>query len=58
LAQTSQSEKENNAQGVRLMLDEDVRNGLVDKKMTLDKVINDRILKKAQEELKTDSRSK
>ncbi len=40
------------------MLDEDVRNGLVDKKMTLDKVINDRILKKAQEELKTEARSR
>jgi hypothetical protein len=31
---------------------------LVDKKMTLDRVVNDRILKKAQEELKTEGRWK
>ncbi|OGQ81063.1 MAG: hypothetical protein A3F90_16225 [Deltaproteobacteria bacterium RIFCSPLOWO2_12_FULL_60_19] len=43
-------------EGMQLMLDEDIRNGLVDKNMTLDKVINDRILKRAQEELKKEGR--
>ena len=38
------------------MLDEDIRNGLVDKSMTLDKVINDRSLKRAQEELRREGR--
>lgn len=42
--------------GIQLMLDEDIRNGLVDKKMTVDKVINDRILKRAQEELRKEGR--
>jgi ABC-type nitrate/sulfonate/bicarbonate transport system substrate-binding protein len=46
------------ANGMQLMLDEDIRNGLVDKKMTLDKVINERILKKAQEELRAEGRLK
>lgn len=46
------------AEGMQLMLDEDVRNGLVDKKMTLDKVVSDRILKRAQEELKNEGRWK
>jgi len=45
-------------EGVQLMLDEDIRNGLVDKKMTLDKVINDRLLKRAQEELRAEGRLK
>jgi len=40
------------------MLDEDIRAGLVDSKFTVDKVINDRILKKAQEELRTEGRLK
>ncbi len=44
--------------GMQLMLDEDIRNGLVDKKMTLDKVINDRILKRAQEGLRAEGRLK
>ena len=44
--------------GIQFMLDEDIRNGLVDKKMTLDKVINDRILKQAQEELRREGRLK
>jgi NitT/TauT family transport system substrate-binding protein len=43
-------------EGMQLMLDEDIRNGLVDKNMTLDKVINDRILKKAQEELRKEGK--
>lgn len=42
--------------GIQLMLDEDIRTGLVDKKMTVDKVINDRILKRAQEELRKEGR--
>ena len=36
------------------MLDEDIRSGLVDKKFTLDRVINDRILKQAQQELRNE----
>ncbi len=44
--------------GIQFMLDEDIRNGLVDKKMTLDRVINDRILKQAQEELRREGRLK
>jgi NitT/TauT family transport system substrate-binding protein len=46
------------ADGIQLMLDEDIRTGLVDKKMTLDKVVNERILKRAQEELKSEGRWK
>jgi NitT/TauT family transport system substrate-binding protein len=42
--------------GIQLMLDEDIRAGLVDKKMTVDRVINDRILKLAQDELRRDGR--
>ncbi len=42
--------------GIQLMLDEDIRAGLVDKKMTLERVINDRILKQAQEELRREGR--
>ena len=44
--------------GIQLMLEEDVRAGLVDPKFTVDKVINDRFLKKAQEELKAEGRLK
>jgi NitT/TauT family transport system substrate-binding protein len=44
--------------GIQLMLEEDVRAGLVDSKFTVDRVINDRFLKKAQEELKADGRLK
>ena len=40
------------------MLDEDIRSGIVDKKFTLDRVINDRILKQAQQELKNEGRLK
>jgi hypothetical protein len=40
------------------MLDEDKRNGLVDSKLTLDKVINDRILKIAQQELRVEGKLK
>ena len=40
------------------MLDEGIRAGLVDKKSTLDRVINDRILKQAQQELRNEGRLK
>jgi NitT/TauT family transport system substrate-binding protein len=42
--------------GIQLMLDEDIRAGLVDKKMTVERVINDRILKQAQGELRREGR--
>jgi NitT/TauT family transport system substrate-binding protein len=44
--------------GIQIMLDEDIRNGLVDKKFTLDRVINDRILKQAQAELRGEGKLK
>jgi NitT/TauT family transport system substrate-binding protein len=44
------------ADGIQIMLDEDIRNGLVDKKFTLERVINDRILKQAQQELRKEGR--
>jgi len=44
--------------GIQIMLDEDIRSGVVDKKFTLDRVINDRILKQAQQELKNEGRLK
>jgi NitT/TauT family transport system substrate-binding protein len=47
-----------NIPGFQFMLDEDKRNGLVDNKFTLDKVINDRILKIAQQELRAEGRLK
>jgi hypothetical protein len=43
-------------EGIQIMLDEDIRAGLVDKKFTLDRVINDRILKQAQQELRNEGR--
>jgi NitT/TauT family transport system substrate-binding protein len=46
------------APGIQLMLDEDIRSGLVDKKMTLDKVINERVLKRAQDELRAEGKLK
>ena len=42
--------------GIQIMLEEDIRAGLVDKKMTVDRVINDRILKQAQDELRREGR--
>lgn len=42
--------------GIQTMLDDDHRTGLVDKKFTLDRVVNDRILKQAQQELKNEGR--
>src|SRR6516162_2971428 len=44
--------------GIQIMLDEDIHSGLVDKKFTLDRVINDRILKQAQQELRNEGRLK
>jgi hypothetical protein len=44
--------------GLQQMLDEDIRNGLVDKNFTLDRVVNDRILKIAQQELRAEGRLK
>ena len=44
--------------GIQTMLDDDHRTGLVDKKFTLDRVVNDRILKQAQQELKNEGRLK
>ncbi len=44
--------------GIQVMLDEDIKSGVVDKKMTLDRVINDRILKQAQQELRSEGRLK
>jgi ABC-type nitrate/sulfonate/bicarbonate transport system substrate-binding protein len=44
--------------GIQLMLEEDIRAGLVDGKFTVDKVINDRFLKRAQEELRAEGRLK
>jgi ABC-type nitrate/sulfonate/bicarbonate transport system substrate-binding protein len=44
--------------GLQQMLDEDIRNGLLDKNFTLDRVVNDRILKMAQQELRAEGRIK
>lgn len=44
--------------GLQQMLDEDIRTGLVDKNFTLDRVVNDRILKIAQQELRAEGRIK
>jgi len=44
--------------GIQTMLDDDQRTGVVDKKFTLDRVVNDRILKQAQGELRSEGRLK
>lgn len=44
--------------GIQIMLDEDIRSGVVDKKFTLERVIDDRILKQAQQELRSEGRLK
>jgi ABC-type nitrate/sulfonate/bicarbonate transport system substrate-binding protein len=44
--------------GIQQMLDEDIRAGLVDSKFTVDRVINDRTLKLAQQELRAEGRLK
>lgn len=47
-----------NMSGLQFMLDEDKRNGLVDAKFTLDRVVNDKLLKIAQQELRAEGRLK
>ena len=42
--------------GLQVMLEEDIRSGIVDKKMTVDRVINNRVLKQVKEELKREGR--
>ena len=44
--------------GIQQMLDEDIRSGVVDKNFTVDRVINDRILKIAQQELRAEGKLK
>ena len=44
--------------GIQIMLDEDIRAGVVDKKFTPDRVIDDRLLKQAQQELRSEGRLK
>lgn len=44
--------------GIQIMLDEDINNGVVDKRMTLDRVISDGILKQAQQELRNEGKLK
>ena len=40
------------------MLDDDIQTGLVGKSFTLDRVVNDRILKIAQQELRAEGKLK
>ena len=47
-----------NIDGLQFMLDEDKQSGLVDAKFTLDRVVNDRLLKAAQQELRAEARLK
>ena len=44
--------------GIQIMLEEDIRAGVVDKKFTLERVVNERVLKQAQQELKNEGRLK
>ena len=44
--------------GIQQMLDEDIRAGFVDKGFTVDRVINDRILRIAQQELRAEGKLK
>jgi DUF971 family protein len=44
--------------GIQIMLDDDHRTGIVDKNFTLERVINDRILKQAQQELRNEGKLK
>jgi NitT/TauT family transport system substrate-binding protein len=45
-----------NLAGLQFMLDEDKRNGLIDARFTLDRAISDKILKLAQQELRTEGK--
>jgi NitT/TauT family transport system substrate-binding protein len=42
--------------GLQQMLDEDIRSGLIDGKFTLDRVVNDKLLKVAQQELRAEGK--
>src|ERR1044072_7980042 len=44
--------------GIQIMLDEDIRAGVVDGNYTLDRVIDDRLLKQAQQELRKEGKRK
>jgi len=44
--------------GIQIMLDEDIRAGVVDKKFTLDRVVDERVLKQAQQELRSEGKLK
>jgi len=44
--------------GIQIMLDEDIRAGVVEKNFMLDRVVNDKILKQAQQELRKEGRLK
>ncbi len=44
--------------GIQQMLDEDIRSGVIDRAFTVDRVIDDRILKTAQRELRTEGKLK
>jgi len=47
-----------NIAGLQVMLDEDKRNNLIDAKFTVDRAVNDKILKIAQQELRAEGRLK
>jgi ABC-type nitrate/sulfonate/bicarbonate transport system substrate-binding protein len=47
-----------NVSGLQTMLDEDKRSNLIDNKFSLDRVISDKILKLAQQELRSEGRLK
>jgi len=47
-----------NIAGLQVMLDEDKRNNLIDAKFTVDRAVNEKILKTAQQELRAEGRLK
>ncbi|HEX7230877.1 MAG TPA: hypothetical protein VF452_10825, partial [Candidatus Binatia bacterium] len=47
-----------NMNGLQFMLDEDKRSGLIDAKFALDRVVNENLLKVAQQELRAEGRFK
>jgi hypothetical protein len=47
-----------NIAGLQVMLDEDKRNNLIDAKFTVDRAVNEKILKIAQQELRAEGRLK
>jgi len=57
LSNNTASSGENGAvDGIKVILDEDVRAGLVDRNLTVDKVSDERILKAAQQELRKEGK--